>query len=446
MLARRQDLQLDWYAEVPRRIRRHAIVGITLMLGCFGGFGAWAFKAPLAAAVITQGSFVATGQNKVVQHFEGGIIKEINVSEGDHVRLGQPLVKLDETTARGNDRQLFLRLARLEAINARLDAEQAEKKDVAFPNLLTRFRDDDEVAAIIDSQAQNFKGSRLKLQSDLQLLKSNIEALEFRAAGYRSQKASMETQIKYLKDEFSAKSQLLAQGLIRRTETNALQRAIADAKGQIGRLDAEVSEALAEVSKFEDQIAQTRAAYRQAALDEMQKIDAELDSVREQQRSTASVLKRSTIDAPVDGIVFRLHYHTPGGVIESGKPIVEILPTDVPLIIETQIPRNSIDVVREGQEATIRLTALNQRTTPVLKGKVVYVSADSVPDVKLGSTAREFYVARVNLPPEELKRVAGFSPTPGMPAEVMIQTAERTFAEYLTKPITDSMSRAFRED
>lgn len=441
-----QVMSTDWHTEVPRSIRKQAVSGLALMILCFGGFGAWAFRAPLAAAVITQGSFVATGQNKVVQHLEGGIIKAILVNEGDQVRRGQPLVTLDETAARGNNRQLFLRLARLEAINARLDAEQGEKSEVAFPDFLKNETDDPEVAGILESQSQNFTGSRSKLNSDIQLLESNIAALKFRADGYDSQRKSMETQIKYLKDELAAKSELLGQGLIRRTETNALSRAIADAQGQIGRLVAEVSEAGAEATKFEGQIAQTRATYRQAALDEMQKIEAELDSVREQQRSTASVLKRASIDAPVDGVVVRLYFHTPGGVIESGKSILEILPTDVPLIVETQIPRNSIDVVRKGQHASVRLTALNQRTTPILNGQVEYVSADSIPDAKAGTGAREFYIARVSLPANELSRVSGFSPTPGMPAEVMIQTAERTFVEYLTKPIADSMSRAFRED
>jgi HlyD family type I secretion membrane fusion protein len=443
-----QQIETDWHGEVPRSIRKQAVSGLALMILCFGGFGAWAFRAPLAAAVITQGSFVATGQNKIVQHLEGGIIKDILVNEGDQVRAGQPLVTLDETAARGNNRQLFLRLARLESINARLDAEQAERELVQFPEFLVKQADDAEVASILASQMQNFTGSRAKLQSDLQLLQSNIKALEFRANGYDSQRQSMETQLKFLKDELAAKSELLNQGLIRRTETNALSRAIADAQGQIGRLGAEVSETKAEATKFESQISQTRAAYRQAALDEMQKIEAELDSVREQQRSTASVLKRASIDAPVSGVVIRLYFHTPGGIIESGKSILEILPTDVPLIVETQIPRNSIDVVRKGQHASVRLIALNQRTTPILNGQVEYVSADSIIDPKLGAGPglREFYIARVSLPANELSRVSGFSPTPGMPAEVMIQTAERTFVDYLTKPISDSMSRAFRED
>jgi HlyD family secretion protein len=205
-----------------------------------------------------------------------------------------------------------------------------------------------------------------------------------------------------------------------------------------------VSETGAQIEKHHQQMEQTVAAYKQAALDELQSVEAELDSVRQQSREAENVLGRTTLHAPVSGTVVRMYYHTSGGVIESGKSIMEILPADVPLIIETQVPRTEIDNVRIGQKATVRLTALNLRTTPVLDGEVFYVSADALPD-PAGDAKREVYLARVNLPVSELSRVPGFAPTPGMPVEIMIQTAERTFFSYLAKPITDSMSRAFLE-
>ncbi len=435
---------LSWYSEVPRSIRKQTIFGLLLLVLSFGGFGAWAFNAPLAAAVVAQGSFVATGQNKIIQHLEGGIIKQILVQEGQNVAAGDPIVLLDETTALANERQLILRRARLEAINARLQAELSGKDEIEFPQTLTEQRSDNEIAAILDSQLLNFKGSKLKVERDLQLLKSNIEALEFRADGYVELRDSMSRQLGFLREEYAGKKTLLKQGLIRKTEINAMQRAMADAEGQIGRLGAEVSETKAQIKKHQEQIAQTIAAYQQASLDELQTIEAELDGVREQTRNAENVVRRSTINAPVSGTVIRLHYHTSGGVVEGGKAIAEILPTDVPLILEVQIPRTDIDTVKVGQNAVVRLTALNQRTTPVLSGEVYYVSADSLPD-KSQVVPSEAYLARVSISASELKRVPGFSPTPGMPAEIMIQTAERTFADYISKPVVDSMYRAFRE-
>ena len=445
MTKRQKLMDQEWYSGVPRSIRKHTVAGLILIGVSFGGFGTWAMTAPLAAAVIAQGSFVATGQNKIVQHLEGGIIKELLVDEGDHVQLNQPLVLLDETAAQANERQLFLRQARLEAITARLTAEAGNKDKIDYPDVLAKSLGDPDVGAIIDSQEQHFQGSKSRLDSEIALLNQNIEALKYRAVGYEQQLDAMNRQHELLEEEYEGKKVLLAQGLIRKTEVGAIKRAIADAEGQAGRLSAEISETNAQIKKFDQQIVQTINTFSQASLDELQKIEAELDNVREEARAAENVLRRASINAPVTGTVVRMYYHTPGGVIESGKSILEILPADVPLIIEAQVPRTEIDNVKQGQHATVRLTALNQRITPVLNGKVYYVSANSLSVASVGDAKKEVYLARINLPSSELARVPGFSPTPGMPAEILIQTAERTFLNYLTKPIADSMSKAFME-
>ncbi|ASY70590.1 HlyD family type I secretion periplasmic adaptor subunit [Sinorhizobium fredii] len=435
---------LEWYAEVPRSIWKQTIAGVALMAVTFGGFGLWSVTAPLAAAIIAQGSFVATGQNKIIQHLEGGIIKDILVSEGDHVVADQPLLRLDETAALANQRQLFLRRARLEAIVARLMAQVEGADTIELPAILAPHMQDPEVEPIIRSQELNFRAWKSKLDSEIGLYKQNIEGFRFRVGGYQLQLEAVRQQHALLEEEYVGKKSLLDKDLIRKTEIKSIQRAIADAKGQAGRLTAEVSETGAQILKQEQQIRQTEETYREAALEELQKVEAELDSVREQLTGAASVLRRATINAPVSGTVVRLYYHTAGGVIETGKPIMEILPSDVPLIIEAQVIRTQIDSVKIGQKATVRLTALNQRTTPVLDGEVYYVSADSMPDPATNGT-QEVYLARVSLPVSEVTRISGFVPTPGMPAEILIQTAERTFFDYLTKPIRDSMARAFME-
>ncbi|MEF2551030.1 HlyD family type I secretion periplasmic adaptor subunit [Aurantimonas sp. A2-1-M11] len=440
-IAKVHDIQ--WYSEVPRSIWKQTTAGLLLLTVSFGGFSTWAFTAPLAAAVIAQGTFVATGQNKIIQHLEGGIIKDLLVSEGDHVQLEQPLLRLDETMALANERKLFLRQARLEAIVARLTAEVRGYEEIRFPAMVIDSRFDPDIAPIVESQEMNFEASRTKLANELGLIEQNIESLNFRAEGYDQQLISLRRQLVLLQEEYEGKKVLLDKGLIRGTEIKAIQRAMADADGQIGKLSSEIDEIGSQVRKHEQQMVHSRNAYAQAALDELQGIEAELDSVRESTREAGNVLRRATIHAPVSGTVVRMYYHTSGGVIESGKSIMEILPANVPLIIETQVPRNEIDNVKVGQKATVRLVALNQRTTPVLDGHVYYVSADSLPDGTDGG--REVYLARVNLPASELARVPGFAPTPGMPAEVLIQTAERTFFNYLSKPITDSMARAFME-
>ncbi|WP_170426593.1 HlyD family type I secretion periplasmic adaptor subunit [Ruegeria arenilitoris] len=433
-----------WYAEVPRSISRFVVIGLIMLVVCFGGFGIWSFRAPLAAAVIAQGSFVATGRNKIVQHLEGGIIDDIKVIEGQTVKQGQVLMTLDQTSAEANERELFIRKIRLQAMTERLSAEYNEKERLEFSPDLIEASDDVEVMGILDGQKISFDVSRKTLLNDIALLQRNMEALKIRSSGFEAQLDSMIRRSEILQEEFETKEALFEKGLVRKGDLNTIRRVQAEAEGQQARLMAETAEINQMILKYEEQITRTRSAYREAALDELGVIEADLESVREKSRQARSVLERAVVRAPVSGTVVRLHYHTAGGVIETGEPIAEILPSDAPLIIEAQVPRTEIDSVVTGQQATVRLVALNQRTTPVLSGEVFYVSADALVEDSSG-VPQEVYLARISLAPEEMDRVRGFIPTPGMPAEIMIQTEERTFAAYIAKPVTDSMSRAFRE-
>ncbi|MDK1389234.1 Type I secretion system membrane fusion protein PrsE [Ensifer psoraleae] len=434
----------EWYSEVPRSIRLHSFAGLALIAASFGGFGYWAFAAPLAAAIIAQGSFVANGNNKIIQHLEGGIIEELLVDEGDKVRAGDILVKLDQTPARANERMLNLKRLRLEAVVARLRAEAMGSDTFQVPDIVAEQADDPDVRAIIESQNVNFQSKKIKLQDQLNLIDQNIRSLEFRAKGYELQRASFNKQMEILAEERQSKSRLAESGLIRRPELLALDRAIADAIGEIGRLESEVKESNTQIDRYRQEAVIAINTNKQTALDGLEAAEADLDAVREQVREAAEILDRATIRSPVDGTVVRSYFHTAGGVIATGKPIMEILPANVPLIIEAQVLRTAIDQLKVGEDATIRLSALNRRTTPVLSGKLFYVSADSIEETA-GGQQRDVYIVRVEVPASEINRIHGFHPVPGMPAEILITTSERTFFEYLTKPITDSMSRAFKE-
>ena len=435
----------QWYDSVPRSIRWHALFGLTLMVVAFGSFGVWAFRAPLAAAVIAQGSFVATGQNKIVQHLEGGIISQILVREGDSVAAGAPILKLDETLAEATKRELTIRQARLEATEARLMAQHLDQDRLVYDDALESQRGDPEVATILESQKLAFSVARSGLHNDIALIERNMDALVARQRGYVLQRQSLEAQLQIVLDDLKIKDSLLEGGMVARDKVTMLRRAELEATGQLARIEAEILEIDEMRQKFQTQIDKTRDEYSKAALAELQAIQAEAESVREQVRKAANVLNRTEVLAPVSGTVVRLYYHTSGGVIETGRAIAEILPDDAPLIIETLVPRGDIDSVKIGQKATARLIALNQRTTPILNGTVEYVSADAVASDTGQQARREAYVVRVSLTPAELARVQNFAPKPGMPVEIMIKTEERTFAQYIAKPVLDSMSRAFRE-
>ncbi|MFT6452677.1 MAG: HlyD family secretion protein [Halocynthiibacter sp.] len=369
-----------WYEDVPRSIKTHVIFGVVLMAAAFGGIGYWATQAPLAAAVVSQGSFIATGRNKIVQHLEGGIIDRIFVAEGDVVKAGQVMVRLDETSVVGKERELFLRQVRLQVAQARFRAEYEQKDELKFPPELAKLRADHEVATMMEGQTLGFTVSMQGLRNDVGLLERSIEALGIRASGYTSQLEATKTQMAILAEELIDKQVLLERGLVRRPDVNAVRRATAEAQGQVGRLNAEIQEINEVRDRYTAQIEQTLGEHRDAALDELQVVAAELDGIREQVRTARAVLGRVDVVAPVSGTIVRLYYHTAGGVVESGKAIVEILPSDEPLIIEAQVPRTDIDSVKIGLPATIRLSALNQRTTPVLDGRVYYVSANTISD------------------------------------------------------------------
>jgi len=436
--------QLEWYGDVPRSIRLHSFVGLTVLFASFGGFGYWAATAPLASAIIAQGSFVATGNNKVVQHLEGGIIKEMMVGEGATVKEGDVLLTLDQTAALTNERMLNLRRLRLEAVVARLRAEAQGTNEFKAPEIVMAEASDPDVNAIIQSQNVVFHSKRVKLEEQLNLIEKNIKSLEYRFDGYKGQRESFERQLSLLSDERDSKARLVKVGYMRKTDLLAIERAIADAMGDISRLNGELNESEAEIAKFRQEAVIAVNSNKQAALDALETAESDLDSVREQAREATGVLERTVIRSPVTGTVVRSYYHTAGGVITTGKPIMEILPAHVPLILEAQVLRTSIDQLHEGQTAAIRLTALNRRTTPVLEGKVFYVSADSIEE-NAGMSVKDVYIVRVQIPDSEIARIHNFHPVPGMPAEVLIQTSERTFFEYLSKPVADSMSRAFKE-
>lgn len=436
-----------WYADIPRSARAPTLFGIVVLGVSILGFGVWGGTAPIAGAVVASGMFVATGQNKIIQHLEGGVIREILVREGDRVEANQPLVHLDETAPRAELRRLELRHTRLLAMDARLQAEMRESSDIDFPPEVLGGLNDPDVKTIVENQRLTFEARKRALDSEIATIRDGINALQERINGSKLQIAGVHEQLKLLDEEIEAKSHLLKSGFVRKPELLVLQRAYANLQGELGRLQGEMGDARERIARANEQIAGVRKTAIKTAVEQLHDARAELHDVRERIRAARGVLDRVTITTPVRGVVVKLRYHTPGGVIEAGKNIMEILPLDAELIIEVRVRPQDIDSVKRGQHAMVRLTALSQRITPMVRGEVIYVSADALPDEKKGTqqTPSDIYVARIKLDPAEASTLQGFNPTPGMPADVFITTLERTFFEYLTKPIRDSMARAFRE-
>jgi HlyD family secretion protein len=436
-----------WHVDLPRSTRGLTIAGILTIATTVMGFGVWGNTAPIAGAVVASGVFVATGQNKTIQHLEGGVIRDIMVHEGDTVEAGQILVELDQTTAKAEMQRLFLRNARLTAVDARLQAQVREEPEIHFPPELTADSKDPQIRSIVSAQLLAFTAQRNNTNSEIAGIEDSIKALNERIAGSRVQLEGVRRQIVLVDEDIKTKEHLLAAGLVRKPDVLLLQRNQANLEGEVGRIMGDIGDSKERIARAVEQINGVRKTAIKTAVEQMHEVRGEMVDVRERMLSAKGVLDRTTIRAPVKGVVVKLRFHTRGGVVEPGKPIMELLPLNEPLIIEARVRPQDIDSVKHGQEAMVRLTALSQRVTPMVSGDVIYLSADTVADEKKSQQTgpSDIYVVRVRLHNSEVAAIHGFNPTPGMPAEVFIKTSERTFFQYIMKPIEDSMSRAFRE-
>ena len=418
------------------------------------GFVFWAGWAPLSGAVVANGTFVATGQNKHVQHLEGGILRDLLVREGDRVEAGQALARMDSTSAGARLRRLVLKEYRLLAMRARLEAEMQGKDRMEVPAGLARSATDPDIRAIIDRQRTELEARRASRSAEEQVLRKEIAGLEESIGGFRAQVKAAEQRMALFSEELKDKNVLVAQNLIRKPEVLALQRSEASLAGDLGEFSGRIADSTERIARAEQRIVHLRSAALQDAVKELRETESELDDVQEQIRAARDVVEPRCVP-PVRGIVVKLHYHFDGAVVAPGAVILELLPVQDDLVVEAHVKPNDISHVNTGQDALIRLPALNQRVTPTIMGKVVYLSADALSD-RQSSPARpvkeglpvlaDFYVARVRLDEDDVRsRLGRFVPTPGMPADVYIKTGERTFFEYIMRPIYDSLSRAFRE-
>jgi HlyD family type I secretion membrane fusion protein len=441
----------QWHRDVPRSSRWPIALGVCVLLVWGFGFGAWAAVAPLDGAVVASGSFVATGQNKQVQHLEGGIIRKMLVNEGDLVEEGQPLLRLDDTAVKAKLRSLVLRRYRLIAMAARLTAEINSLDKLQLPEALAQQASDPDVRFVLQGQEAQLTARRTTLLAQEEVLRREISGLRETIRGYQAQVDSNTRRLALFDEEIKDKSYLLERQIIKKTDVLNLQRAEASVSGDLGELLGRIGDAKDRIARADQQMVQLRAAAIQKAVEELREAESDLDDVNEQIRATRDVAERTEVRAPVRGIVVKLHRHTAGGVVGPGDLILELLPVNDELVIEARVNPTEITHVKVGQNALVRLTALNQRLTPMIDGKVVYVSADTVPDQSAqreidSETRRDSFIMRVRIDEADAhSKVENFRPTPGMPADLYIKTGQRTFFNYMMRPILDSFSRAFRE-
>jgi HlyD family secretion protein len=427
--------------ETRRSIRRHSLAGLVIVIILAGGVGGWAGTMRLSGALIAPGSFVVDSNVKKVQHPSGGIVGELRVRDGDQVKAGQIVVRLDDTITRANLAIVVKGINELVARKARLESERDSADSVNFPKELLRLISDPDVAAAVASERKLFELRRSARVGQKAQLRQRIEQLKEEVRGYQAQQKAKVKEIELIDREMVGVRDLWKQKLVPIARLTELERQAARLQGESAQLISQSAQVAGRMSEIELQILQIDRELSSEVAREMREIDAKLGEFVERKITAEDQLQRIDIRAPQDGVVFQSTVHTVGGVIPAGDPIMLIVPAADTLTVEAKINPQDIDQIRLGQTALLRLSALNQQTTPEVNGTVSRISADAATDQRTGQT---YYVVRIAVKPEELAKVRHVTFVPGMPVEAFVQTGERTMLSYFMKPFRDQLMRVFK--
>jgi HlyD family secretion protein len=420
---------------------RPLLIGL-LAITLFGGvFGLWSAYAPLAEAAIAVGEIRAEGQRRTIQHLEGGIVRDILARDGDRVQAGQVLLRLDSIQAAAQAESLRAQRYALLAQEARLIAEAEGQPAIVFPRDLLLAADPRAEEAMAGQRAL-FAARAAAFTAQMAALSARREQQEATLGALAAQRESQGRQLELIRQEEENVRRLVAQGLERLPRLFALQRQMAALEGNSADLEAQsarVQAAIAEIEGERARLAQTRRA---EIATELREVATRLADVTERLRAAEDVSNRREVLAPEDGIILHSRIFTRGAVLRPGEPAMELVPARDRLLVEVQLSPADIERIRPGLPAEIRLPAYRQRLAPYLAGEVVEVVADVTHDERRGIA---YYRVRIAIPEEQLARLPGGPLRPGMPAEALILTGERSLARYLLQPLLDSFHRAFRE-
>jgi HlyD family type I secretion membrane fusion protein len=426
--------------------RKPVLVGAIIISIAFVGFGGWAAIAPIDSAAIAPGTIAVESGRQTIQHFEGGIIKQIVVRDGDRVKAGDVLVRLDGTRARAEEALVQGELDLAEATQARLIAERDGLSEPQFPAGLLDRASVPEVAAVIAGQSNVFKARQSVWMGQKDILRQQIAEYDEQIKGYQAIEASKQMQLKLVESELSDLSGLLKQGLVQRSRVLALEREGGELNGQRGEAIAEASRARQGIAEANRKILELDYQRQEDISKDLYSVQGQLGELRQKLVAATDVVGRLDITAPIDGTVTSLQMHTIGGVIGPSTKIMEIVPTNDTLIVEAEINPTDIDTVHAGQEVAIRVVLAGGRLLPVIYGKLDEVSADRMEgQSSSGVSARSYYQARISISPADAAPLGDIKLRVGMPVEAMITRGSHTALHYALKPFLDSVSKAFRE-
>lgn len=423
-------------------IRTHLIAGLVVVIVLAGGFGTWASTVQISGALIAPGQVVVDTNVKKVQHPTGGVVGEVRVRDGDVVKAGDIVVRLDETVVRASLAIVVKTLNGLWARAARLEAEQRGADKIVFPPMLTDRASDPDVRDVMTSETKLFEVRVNGRAGQKSQLRERVSQLNEEIEGLSAQERAKDKEIVLVEKELVGVRQLYEQRLIQISRLTTLERDLARLNGERGQYIASRAQAKGKITETELQIIQVDKDVLSEVSKDLREANDKIGEFVERKVTAEDQLRRIDIRAPQDGIVLQSTVHTVGGVITAGDAIMMIVPKADDLSVEAKVNPQDIDKLQIGQKTVLRFSAFNQRTTPELNGKVSRVSADVTTDQRSGQT---FYTIRVSMAPEEVARLGEVKLVPGMPVEAFVQTGERTMFSYLMKPFSDQFMRAFRE-
>jgi HlyD family secretion protein len=425
-----------------RTLRNHLIGGTVIALVLTVGIGGWAATTELSGAITASGSVVVDSNVKKVQHLTGGVVGELLVREGDRVRIGDTLVRLDETVLRAGLAIFTKGLDEMRARKARLASERDGVERIVVPPELIDALPSPEFASALDSERKLFDLRRAARQGQKSQLRQRIAQLDDEVRGYAALQQAKAEEIELIQRELTGVRILWQKNLIQMSRLTVLEREAARLKGELAQSRASSAQVRGKISEIELQIIQIDQDLSSEVAKELREIDGKIGEFIERKVTAEDQLKRVDIRAPQNGVVHQLSVHTVGGVVSPADPVMLIVPEADLLTVEAKISPQDIDQLYVGQAASLRFSAFNQRTTPEIQGAISRISADVTSDQRTG---QNFYTARVSITPEELARLGSVKLLPGMPAEIFAKTYDRSVLSYFAKPLSDQIVRAFRE-
>ncbi len=428
---------------LPADTSRPARIGLWVLGIGFGGFLLWAGLAPLEEGVPTQGMVTIATKRKIIQHLTGGLVRQIYVREGQYVKKGAPLIALDDSMVRANYEAIRQRYLTLRAMEGRLVAERNGQARIIFHPDLLKEKDDPLVRQTMDNQQQLFQSRRLALQADRQAASEAVQGLQASIQGYQGVLKSRNSQQEYIDEELKGIRELVKEGYAPRNKQLDLERMAADATGSIIETQSNIVRAQRQIAETQARETQREQEYRKEVDSQLADVRREVQSDEQRFKAAREELDRMVIRAPEDGQVVGLVEQTVGGVIGPGQKLMDIVPQDEPLILETRVPPHMIDHIHKGLIADVRFSAFANSPALVVQGKVISISSDVLADPRTGAP---YYLAQVAITPEGVKQLGHHEMQPGMPVQVVFQTGERTVLTYLLHPFLQRLAASMKEE